>query len=538
MTGKKGIHRNSEVAKQIGVIRKTKGLQNWEVNEKVFDAILKTLKKESFYKEGNSAYYYDEQSKKLIQLNAEKDKDYERLIAGYNLNPSERIYTDLQYRMTHEAWENGKEVKVQRFAYFDKEKMVVYIFNNKEEIFRISTNEEERIKVIPNGDEGILFVSDPDAESFELRVIGNSNPLMDSFIDKVNFSNDQGLTVFDQKLILIFWICSFFFESTQPTKPIMAVIGPTHSGKTTLLQIVGKILYGKEFEVIPMPSDERDFDTVISNSKFVAFDNLSEQPKWLNDRLASAATGISIQKRELFTTNKMVKFKVKCFLSMTSIDPRFREDVTTRLLVIKLKQINPDDDGFDDIIESIMSKRNEIFTDLMTWVWLILNALKKEDLSKIYVTFRMADFATLVLKAVMGEKDKSDFVEKAKAAFERLKIVQRSLVEKRKKKSNKDRATFEDEFFDDSEASLKDEDRKLVGLINKFVRDNLNREYRYQDLRSQLHKLDQEFDLGTPQSFGNKLTILIPFLKKYWEVKKRDHRKTNYITFMKKPEEE
>jgi hypothetical protein len=61
----------------------------------------------------------------------------------------------------------------------------------------------------------------------------------------------------------------------------------------------------------------------------VVLDNADRKCNWLNDRLAVVATGGNVKRRDYFTTNTLVEFKVLAFVGITSRTP-FSSGVTAK----------------------------------------------------------------------------------------------------------------------------------------------------------------------------------------------------------------
>ena len=80
---------------------------------------------------------------------------------------------------------------------------------------------------------------------------------------------------------------------------------------------------------------EDAFVAAITNNYIVIFDNVDGKMAWVNDRLATAASGSLILRRRLYTTNEVAIYQPKCFIGLTSRDPRFkRDDVADRLVIL------------------------------------------------------------------------------------------------------------------------------------------------------------------------------------------------------------
>ena len=102
-----------------------------------------------------------------------------------------------------------------------------------------------------------------------------------------------------------------------------------------------QILFGSKYNVTPLPSKPEDFDTLVTNNHLVILDNVDTGKSWLNDKLASVATGQNIGKRKLYTDNEEIKLPTKTYLALTSRTPQFtRDDVADRLIGIPFKRIS------------------------------------------------------------------------------------------------------------------------------------------------------------------------------------------------------
>ena len=123
-------------------------------------------------------------------------------------------------------------------------------------------------------------------------------------------------------------------------------------------------LFGSGFDVTSLTKED-DFDAAVTANYIVAFDNVDGKIDWLNDKLAHTATGKMIQKRELYTTNRNIRFFPKCFLMLNARTPAFkRDDVTDRLLLFRTEPILALRSEAE-IITEVMKKRNEIWSDLL-----------------------------------------------------------------------------------------------------------------------------------------------------------------------------
>jgi hypothetical protein len=182
-----------------------------------------------------------------------------------------------------------------------------------------------------NGDDGILFLTEPGAETWE-PVFGNGEALRAYFggflFDNAPISDE------DQRTLLFVYLLQQLFPPFRRTRMIPTFLGPQGSGKTTGCRRVGRLLGGPTFDVGGVHRDREDaFVATVTNTIVAALDNADARVPWLEDALATYATGRQYDLRRLYTTNEHVRYEPKSILLLNSRDPQFRRpDVAERLL--------------------------------------------------------------------------------------------------------------------------------------------------------------------------------------------------------------
>ncbi len=369
--------------------------RDFEINTQVAEIIRPDLvDRGTFYHDVQGEYFFLNDDRKLIPI--EKDNpDFALLLDNYRINGTETVYRYLVKHLSVKARKDSNRTTIHRLAFFDTPHYIVYLSNHNNQIYRISC---DSIDLVDNGTDGVLFLSEPRAEPFTIGEPDHSVSLLNQvLLSKINFSDDI-LTPNERRILLTVWFYSLFFESIMRTKPILALIGQKRSGKSITLRKIGMLLFGRHFNVMPLPHKVEDFDAAVTNSEFVAIDNADSRCKWLEDRLATAATGGTIEKRVLYTTNRVAKIPVRCFLAITSRTPHFkRDDVADRLLIMKVDRFE-DFKSEKSLVEELINSRDAIMTEVVHHIQEVLQALKMQSGQDYTSAFRMADFGDFAMK--------------------------------------------------------------------------------------------------------------------------------------------
>lgn len=228
------------------------------------------------------------------------------------------------------------------FTWWDIQRRLLYIYNGNGHVYRL---DGDTIDIVSNGTDGVLFRQDDEVTPFEAL-----EPPSDSFVPTLqsaifslpNYEDDMARhTRTEAELLLRIWTYAIFFGEQMEARPILAIVGGTDSGKTSAFKAIGELLKGEKFDVTGLPTDRLGFETTVSNSRFVFFDNIDDASgrRWLIDALAETATGIRISRRKLYTTNTELRFRIQCFLGLTTRNPWFaRTDIATRLVPLHVER--------------------------------------------------------------------------------------------------------------------------------------------------------------------------------------------------------
>jgi hypothetical protein len=379
-------------------VRQPKDLRrDFEINAEVAAIVRTDLgERGRFYYDYSRCFYFDHMEKTLVEIDKD-DNSFRDLLNSYGLNPTEKIHDYVLQDLWHHAREAGKENTVYEFAHYEPKHFTLYVQSNAGRAYKISPS---AIDLVDNGTDGVLFLRSENRLAIDvgLPVLPENRSLLDEIIvAKVNFTDD-GLTPGEQRLLLFLWLLAIFFEELLPTKPILCLVGEKGSGKSITLRKIGSLLFGDLFDVTPLSRKEDDFDAAASHSYLLCIDNADSPHPWLNDRLASFATGSKIKKRILYTTNQMVEIPVRCWLAITSRTPEFtRDDVADRLLILLVGRFHKFA-AERDLLDEVAGHREDCWRELLGLLQEVTVALKETVHYHPSVNFRMADFATFAVK--------------------------------------------------------------------------------------------------------------------------------------------
>jgi hypothetical protein len=384
---------------QVDQIRTLPETPAWKRYRAVADFIVTSLKERGFFvrdaHDETKSWYFESARKRLVPIGGPRFIALLHDIYGIS-DGDKTVHEHVMAAVRTECIERAVVAEVYRLAHYDREKRLLYVSRFDGQIYRL---DGERIELVPNGTDGVLFADSPSWEPWEYRGASEGDPLFSHILDRIHFASGEEvrLQAAEQRALAAIWVRLLFLPELLPTKPIVLFLGEAGSGKTTALRLILKTLFGRAADVETVHRNKEDaFVAAISGSHLVTFDNVDGRIDWLNDRLATCATGGQITLRKLYTTNETETFRPRCFLALTARTPRFRrEDVADRLLLFRverLERFRPE----RELIEASVAHRNEVLTGLLNDLNEIVRALRVGDPDD-QVCFRMADFGTMAV---------------------------------------------------------------------------------------------------------------------------------------------
>jgi hypothetical protein len=140
-------------------------------------------------------------------------------------------------------------------------------------------------------------------------------------------------------LVLVYIISCFIPDIPHP---IFHPHGAQGAGKTTLCNVIKKICDPSSIETLITPRDKTELVQVIAHHHVCLFDNMSDLPPWMSDILAQACTGGGFSKRQLYTDDDDIIYKVKRCIGLNGINLTIsKPDVMDRSILLYLERIDP-----------------------------------------------------------------------------------------------------------------------------------------------------------------------------------------------------
>jgi hypothetical protein len=391
---------------KVSEIRQVPGnqMRAYQRREHVTQHVISDLKKTGVFFKTRDGYFYflKGETPKLYPIEGSSVALSAFIGERFGINAAEKCeYNHIITALQNEAHLNGRVVEVQRLAHYDIENHRLYVSRFDGWVYCLNG---KSIRKVPNGANGIFFWDDPQWEPYETVLKRKPEGLLIKLISQsANFTGSEDLSPEDQQWIFSAWLCSQFFASLHPTKPILLVCGEKGGGKTICLRKWLRLLFGHGGEVTALERSKADgFVAAVCSQPVAVFDNVDEHVSWLPDHLAQLATGVSFKRRRYYTTNEQAEYQPRCYLALTSRTPKFvdgRDDVLDRTLVLRTERLPTFDPEHTQLME-IAKNRNLLWTQLLRHLNQIVEFLRHPSTK---TKFRMADFAQFAASVALSE---------------------------------------------------------------------------------------------------------------------------------------
>lgn len=378
-------------------------LQSWSQRESRHRNTSRQFIDEGLLKDGyfinaeGREYYFDESSHSVHEIESFSFRAH--LNETYKVNKTEAFFNFLIEDIKVEVHTRARRAQVSTFSRYDPKNNLMFVDLGNGRMLRMDGRE---VSEVNNGTDGVLFVPTPISEPWTWLPNDKGEYLNEILIDSLNFSVGEGSphSPQQQKTLLLVWLLSIAFETVQPTKPLALALGPAGSGKSSMFRRIGKMLYGPAFEMDGLRKEgESDFFVATTNNPFCGFDNADKYIPWLEDALATSATGMKITKRVLHTTNESISYIPKAFIALTARTPHFRrDDVSERMIPFRVEKL-PEKVAEYKLLQTVLDYRDRLMSE---YCRLLNQTVAVVDSEPWDAGLRIADFGSVAMRIGAG----------------------------------------------------------------------------------------------------------------------------------------
>lgn len=173
--------------------------------------------------------------------------------------------------------------------------------------------------------------------------------------------------------------------------PVRILHGGQGSGKTNAEKLIRKLIDPSQIEVLGMPRSENELTQILAHHWFLPFDNINYLSDSISDLLCKAITGSGFSKRELYTDDDDIIYKIKRCISLNGINiAAHKPDLLERSILLEFKRISKHKRQTENEIWRQFEKdRPIIFSGILNTLSKALSIVKNINLK---YKPRMADF--------------------------------------------------------------------------------------------------------------------------------------------------
>lgn len=357
--------------------------------------------------EDGKLYYFFRAQRRLYDLASERWAAWLYSLTG--INPASTDFAYLSADCKTRAIVAPKR-SILRFSAWDEVEQVLRVSRFDGTVYRL---DGVSFKEEPNG-ESALFLDDSLWTPYIPEFLSSEDVKLNWLTTELpSWGDDRGTA----GLVLACWILSTFFSELCPTKPILVLLGDKGSGKSMLLRLILRLLFGPMAEISGVPDKPDGFTAAAAASHILAMDNLDDYTPWLRDKLASLSTGKMDEYRKLYTSNEVGRVFYRCWISFTARTPETlrRDDLTDRLVILPLRRLD-EWQAERSFLSRIDAQRNQLWGELFNRLNRIVSEIRKGHLEN-RSNLRLADWESVCriaantagLNSVWG-----DFVETLK----------------------------------------------------------------------------------------------------------------------------
>jgi|GEM_PF-1635452 len=346
-------------------------------------------------------YYLHRDSRQLFNLDSDIWNAW--LYKATAANPAS---TDFRYLAAdcRTAASDGENVSICRLAHWDGQLLRVSRFDGI--VYRLDGN---TIEVEANGDGPVVFEDKPYWIPYTPSFDSPSLPAgaIDWWLGILHCEGDPEL----YRIALRTWLLALFFTELCPTQVLLVLKGEAGSGKSMLLRVLMRLLFGPVAQISGIPDKPDGFVAGASNTHLLVLDNLDEPTDWLRDKLARITTGSEDHYRRLYTNNDLGTVIYRCWVAITARTPDTlrRDDLADRLLIVPVARIDEHARRRESsFLAEAMSLRSAFWGELLTQLNTVVASIRREGVPT-ESTMRMADFEALGRAIARANEQEADW---------------------------------------------------------------------------------------------------------------------------------
>ncbi len=348
----------------------------------------------------------------------EKDSMPTRLaLHAAGLNGTETTFAFVLEHLVMVALKSGERARLARWQ--ERREHALYISCDPCLVARVNG---QGLELVPNGTDGVWFAGDSTLPSW--APAASVYPMdLPAFSPALETQHEvPAYTPEVQRDLLCVWLATLL-SGLRPL-PALVCLGQRGGGKSTLARAIMRTLLGTEAELATLSNDKRDLEMLLTSSPLIGLDNVDGlPPDWLPDLIAASATGIAVEKRQLYTDNTRLSRPVTASMVITTRTGGFaRTDVAERSLPILTGQFDDRQRLADsDLLADIEQQRNGLLSWAARTAWRLLEMRREAPQG---LPLRFQDFARSVWAylAMQGRQSETDGMLLALRAAQSLTI--------------------------------------------------------------------------------------------------------------------
>lgn len=341
-------------------------------------------------------YYLHRDSRRLFNLSS--DLWHAWLYRVTNANPAS---TNFRYLAADclTASHLGESTDICRVAHWSGELLRISRFDGS--VYRL---DGETIELEANGDGPVIFEDAPFWTSYEPDFSANGEAL-EWWLSVLNSEGDADL----HRRALRTWLMATFFTELCPTQVLLVLRGEAGSGKSMLLRLLMRLLYGSMAQIGGIPDKPDGFTASAAASHLLVLDNLDDPTDWLRDKLARITTGGVDHYRRLYSNNDLGTVRYRCWVAVTARTPDTlrRDDLADRVLMLPVARIDRSARRRESVfLQETVKMRSQFWGDLLMALNAIVASIRREGIPE-ESSMRMADFEALgrAIARAEGQED-------------------------------------------------------------------------------------------------------------------------------------